>query len=755
MLTLAASRWARKPSAAAPAPSGATKTAPVAPSAPSKPAVTKPTPSISTPFTKAVATTTTTPIPTTLTASTSVVAASASHQPTVSVSVSVSNSQQHFSPPPPPGQTTLSSPTKVSPSPPLISKISVQAQPTLHSNNTKLPPSPILLVATTATTTPSTLITPPRLPAFSHKTLSPSAAPLFLTTDPEKIKAPPTPTKVKHTPVSLSLLSTWSDVETTSVEAFFGDTSDYNGSPSPEFSSATPPAIASSPIAKHIALPTVESIAEPILEPIVGAIPESTPALTPAETPRTSPDPVTVHSPNTLAAIAFISAANAASIRVSKETSNTSPDLKEFSAPPSPTQEQEQGPQHIPSPPQSPVTAPEPESIDKAPNPTMADPKTPNRGPITKIGVPAVNPYQAFVAAVDPDGTIPDGRVYVGTKSHHLDRPAPPRPSAQAPKHTFAFSQNQGRSQGGAGSPQSQGQNRSQAQAQSQTRPAQSQATYRAPPSMPPARNRPNAAPQSNYRGNQQSQLQSQAPRTLTDSRWSGKALATAAALPEGFFSTAKTGVTSPTPTPQARLQSTNSSQAPQQQKRQQAPASDQGYDTTAVQTAFTSLSVQDKPKPTSSPRIPQALSPQQHPYQQQQQQQQQRPQGPLARENGRNGSHMPPFSPYQGSATRSVRDEDFSDDDRMSVTTNRTARPRMSMPEEKPGDPRFFQYNVGDGCHMVVAMYMERDASTALARFPGLARVRNDSSSSVKSVEQVAEIFRSAVIEEKKNLTD
>jgi hypothetical protein len=75
-------------------------------------------------------------------------------------------------------------------------------------------------------------------------------------------------------------------------------------------------------------------------------------------------------------------------------------------------------------------------------------------------------------------------------------------------------------------------------------------------------------------------------------------------------------------------------------------------------------------------------------------------------------------------------------------------------MPEEIPGDPRFFQYNVGDGCHMVVAMYMERDASTALKRFPQLVRVRNDSSGSVKSVDEVAEIFKSAVLEEKKSLT-
>lgn len=267
-----------------------------------------------------------------------------------------------------------------------------------------------------------------------------------------------------------------------------------------------------------------------------------------------------------------------------------------------------------------------------------------------------------------------------------------------------------------------------------------------------------------NYRGNQPPQPQSGAPqqmRTLADSRWSGRALATAAALPDGFFSTAKAGVTSPTPAPQARPQSVNPAPSPQQHKRQLASNSDQGYNNT--QRAFSSMSIsnQDKSKPANTPRNGQAPpGPQQSSYQQQQslyqqqqqqqqQKQQQRPQGTSA--NGRSGSHVTPT--YQGPSSRSTREDEFSDDDRSSAF-NRTARPKSSMsPEGIPGDPRFFQYNVGDGCHMVVAMYMEKDASTALARFPQLARVRNDSSSSVKSVDEVTQIFRSAVIEEKESL--
>ncbi|KAG0278498.1 hypothetical protein BGZ95_003866 [Linnemannia exigua] len=667
----------------------------------------------------------------------------------------------------------------VSPSAPLISKISVQAQPASHSNNTKLPPSPILLVTTTSATTPSTSATPARLPDLSVKTLRPTAVPLLTTTKLEVQAPAPTSVPVK-VPASLSLLSTWSAIEATSVEAFFG-TNDYETCPSRKTTSETPPAIASSTITKLSAEPTAESIAEsiaapitesvtdPTAEPVVEPTSESTPASEPVRTPattRTSLEPAIVHSPNTSTALACVSIANATSIPVSvlstpvvvnsNETSNTPPDLNEASPTPSPLPEKEQEQQRIPSPPQSPITSPKRDPTTNAPSRTMSNPKATNKGPLTKTEVPAVNPYQAFVAAVDPEGTIPDGRVYVGTKSHHLDRPAPSRPSAQPPKHTFAFPQSQGRPQGGAGPPQPLGQNRSQtqAQAQTQTRPAQSQAPYRAPPNMPPARNKPNVAPPNNYRGNQQSQPQSQPSqqmRPLAESRWAGKALATAAALPEGFFSTAKAGVTSPTPAPQARLQSNSSVPSLPQQKRQQPPVSEQGYSTASSQKAFSTMSTQDQPKSTNS-RTPQAGSPQQHSYQQQHQQQ--RPQGPPTRENGRNGSHMPPSSPYQTSVTRSVRDEDFSDDDRMSVSTVRTTRPRMAMPEENPGEPRFFQYNVGDGCHMVVAMYMERDASTALARFPQLARVRNDSSSGVKSVDQVTEIFRSAVIEEKSNLT-
>ncbi|KAG0080867.1 hypothetical protein BGZ90_010985 [Linnemannia elongata] len=793
MLTLAASRWARKPTTTTAAPTaratiasaaGVTKRSittsntaalPLPPPSATTVAVVesgaKQLSPTATPVTTVAPSVSDTPVTPTasLTKSTSVASSSVSHrhQPTVS------NSPSRPLFPPSLALLQSSSPfshTRAYPSAPLISKINVQAhstsQPEDNSHSPKLPSSPILLVGTTTTTSPSTSAAASCLPA-PLRTLSPSAVPFFPASDPAK-KIRPAPAKPKITTADLSLLTTWSDVETNSVAAFFGDTDDNSFSSSPEFTSTDRAPIAASPIVVEPAASAPEVSTEAAEAALTTDAAEATlPAESAGARPLTEvakaePEAVTVHSPAT---IAFISAANAASIRVSappasvvkpKEYPKPPQDLKVASPPPSSAQEQEQVQQQTPSPPQSPPpTVAELElaipTAEKEYSPTMANPK--NKGP-------AVNPYAAFVAACDPDGTMPDGRVYVGTKSHHLDRPAPPRPTAQSAKHTFSFPQSQGRPQGASGPPQFQSQSRPQAQTQAhaQNRPTQSQGAYRAPPNMPSAR-KPNA-PLNNYRGNQPSQPQSGAPqqmRTLADSRWSGRALATAAALPDGFFSTAKAGVTSPTPAPQARPQSTNPTPSPQQQKRQLASNSDQGHNNT--QRAFSSMSIsnQEKTKTANSPRNSQAPGPQQNTYQQQQpqqpQQQQQRSQG--AQANGRSGPHMTPS--YQGPSSRSTREDDFSDDDRSSSSVpSRTARPRMSMTQEEiPGNPRFFQYNVGDGCHMVVAMYMEKDASTALARFPQLARVRNDSSSSVKSVDEVTQIFRSAVIEEKESLKD
>ncbi|KAF9921168.1 hypothetical protein FBU30_008854 [Linnemannia zychae] len=376
----------------------------------------------------------------------------------------------------------------------------------------------------------------------------------------------------------------------------------------------------------------------------------------------------------------------------------------------------------------------------------MSNSRPSNNDIIPKADMPAVNPYQAFVAAHDPDGTIPDGRVYVGTKSHYLDKPASVRPSMQAPKHNYSFNQTQTRPSPG---PQSMNQNRPQVQTRSE--PAQPQSISRAaPPAMHPTRNKSTSS-QNSYRGTQQSQSHAPQPsRNLADSRWAGRSLATAAALPEGFFSTAKAGVPSPTITTQTRSQFNNSSGS-LQQRRSQSSSADQGFNIASTQKAFSTLNMQDMTMSASSPR---SLNQQQNVYQQQQQQQ--RSYGVSSRdngqfENGRSGSQVSSY--YQGSGPRSIRDDDYSDDDRTLVAPNRTNRPRMSM-QEDPGNPRFFQYNIGDGCHMVVAMYMEKDASTALARFPQLTRVRNDSSSSVKSIDEVTNIFKSALIEEKNNLT-
>ncbi|KAF8939603.1 hypothetical protein BGZ58_009209 [Dissophora ornata] len=73
---------------------------------------------------------------------------------------------------------------------------------------------------------------------------------------------------------------------------------------------------------------------------------------------------------------------------------------------------------------------------------------------------------------------------------------------------------------------------------------------------------------------------------------------------------------------------------------------------------------------------------------------------------------------------------------------------------DQSLGDPLFLQYPIGDGCHMVVAMYVEKDAQSASRRFPNIARARLESSNRTKTPEEVAVIFREALEDEKKNVT-
>ncbi|KAG9323047.1 hypothetical protein KVV02_001702 [Mortierella alpina] len=78
----------------------------------------------------------------------------------------------------------------------------------------------------------------------------------------------------------------------------------------------------------------------------------------------------------------------------------------------------------------------------------------------------------------------------------------------------------------------------------------------------------------------------------------------------------------------------------------------------------------------------------------------------------------------------------------------------RMDAGSDIPDDPLFLQYPIGDGCHVVVAMYVERTAEAAASRFPTMTRKRQESSWKQKSIDEVATIFKQALTEEKKDVT-
>ncbi len=77
-----------------------------------------------------------------------------------------------------------------------------------------------------------------------------------------------------------------------------------------------------------------------------------------------------------------------------------------------------------------------------------------------------------------------------------------------------------------------------------------------------------------------------------------------------------------------------------------------------------------------------------------------------------------------------------------------------MDAVSDMPDDPLFLQYPIGDGCHVVVAMYVERTAEAAASRFPSMTRKRQESSWKQKSIDEVATIFKQALTEEKKDVT-
>ncbi|KAF9355370.1 hypothetical protein BGX26_006650 [Mortierella sp. AD094] len=426
---------------------------------------------------------------------------------------------------------------------------------------------------------------------------------------------------------------------------------------------------------------------------------------------------------------------------------------------------------------------------------SMANSSTGSRGSAGGSGA-FVNPYIAYVAEIDPDGTMDDGRSYVGGARHYVDKP----PTKSNPPASY-----------------------------SAARPANSNKT--APPSSRPSTN--TAQNQASYKqqpgssaGSSSKQRSSRSDRGITESRWSGRPLATADMLPEDFFGTAK-AVSTPAATSSQRNPSryedsprTESWQTPKTAST--AWNEPQPTKFTPVQQSHNYQSgvsrTQPEPRTPSQPHEyqtgvsrtqpePRTLS-QPHEYQLGVSRTQYEPismirqeesstdlyevkqaldtiplnspghekeyirtQTSMSRsqpmyqsfESSRRGSMRNNGAPSQGYTYES--DTESSSTYRSHVTSSSRDgfhKPAMSniepryeqTPPQNQGNPLFLQYPIGDGCHVVVAIYVEKDAQSALKRFPNIERTRQESSRRDKTLDEMAVIFKEVLEDEKKNLT-
>ncbi|KAF9434898.1 hypothetical protein BGZ76_007242 [Entomortierella beljakovae] len=372
-----------------------------------------------------------------------------------------------------------------------------------------------------------------------------------------------------------------------------------------------------------------------------------------------------------------------------------------------------------------------------------------------------VNPYAAYVAEIDPEGTMDDGRSYVGGARHYVDdsalrdgHPLGPPKSANA----TSVSAHQRRSPD-----------------------IQQNQTHNKPSNMPPnASSRSSSIKQRGY-------SRSDRDRRMPESRWSGRPLATADTLPEDFFGTAK-AISTPT-----------SSSAPKTLPRYEDPSSSSNWSSSRQPSTFnaggrsSSSSGQFETRghtQTSESRYPPPRTPvddsrsegynsydqkpPSSPGYTKYHQHAGRPQYPnqefdSARRNGQNedidhSMRTRDVDPYDSDLESSVSrvhlsstSRDMSSNPALASNGNRV-EPQPSAPQALPihsGNPLFLQYPIGDGCHVVVAMYVEKDAQTAVKRFPGIERTRQESSRRDKSLDDVAQIFKEALEDEKKNVLE
>ncbi|KAF8962673.1 hypothetical protein BGZ46_001114 [Entomortierella lignicola] len=379
-----------------------------------------------------------------------------------------------------------------------------------------------------------------------------------------------------------------------------------------------------------------------------------------------------------------------------------------------------------------------------------------------------VNPYIAYVAEIDPDGTMDDGRAYVGGARHYVDKPTTTK-SAALPSNT--------------GSRPASGNTRS-VPANPTPTPSvlQAQSLQRQQPEPP-----------SKFSSKQRF------ARPDRDSRWSGRALATADQLPEGFFGTAKP--ISSLPATQKSSPRVEDSSASWENSWQATPARN---------TFQSSFSSQSEPRTVSHPqdygtswaqpesagrnhreggfdidqsfdRISLNHSGREREYNRAQP------------SSNRPSLHDQSFESLRQGSTRSTipsaHEFSYESDNESSSTSRSHQNSQYSMSrdishrssqsntevrhdhrpyqynaevrhEKTPtipyhqGSPLFLQYPIGDGCHVVVAMYVEKDAQTALKRFPDIDRTRQESGRRDKTLDEMAVIFKEALEDEKKSLT-
>ncbi|KAG0021896.1 hypothetical protein BGZ80_001490 [Entomortierella chlamydospora] len=386
-----------------------------------------------------------------------------------------------------------------------------------------------------------------------------------------------------------------------------------------------------------------------------------------------------------------------------------------------------------------------------------------------------VNPYIAYVAEIDPDGTMDDGRAYVGGAAHYVDKPqTKSKPPTSSNMKTAPLS------------------------SKPSTTAVQNQGSFKqsGPPTGSSGRHRPGRL-----------------ERGFADSRWSGQALATAAdMLPDGFFGTAKPAVTSSQRNP-SRYEDSPRTEPPQTPKTWQAQSNEWGTWGKQPQSGSIPQSESRNPPPQPHQYVSRTQpeprdSSQLDDYQRGASWDQPEPASMTSQENStdlyrakqapetvppnpsgheneyirtqtsmsrsqpvdqsfgssRRGSMRSTGFPSQGYAYES--DSESSSTFRSQLTSlsrDATQKPSVSSmsniepleqtPPQNQGNPLFLQYPIGDGCHAIVAIYVEKDAQSAVRRFPGIERTRLESSRRDKTLDEMAVIFKEALEDEKKSL--